>query len=342
MFDYQPYLPPTLRGQSWRPFPQDDKLLLFDRDSGLNVLLEGEETEGLRQTAPRTLLIAVTNVCNLTCHFCYRGLTAPSLWTYDSLLEFCQQANDWGVLEAAFGGGEPMLFPRWDEFICELYETTDLAINFTTNGTRLTPEFLRSVAGRYGQIRLSIYADNHWEETIRLLVSEQARFGVNWLISRAELDGIEAKMGRLLALGVRDFLFLSYKGSDTDLHMDAAGYRRFSDFMMKAHRKLGSGAALKLGICWGHSLPDVPRLFQGDDCGAGHDFISITSDKRMKVCSFHHASLPIETLADVRLIWEQTHTQQNAARIGGCARLPKRGLDSKGYLNDEVISLAAV
>src|SRR5688572_6621317 len=150
---YIEYLPPEVRGLDWRAHPMDGKLLLFSRDTGLNALLEGDETANLTRSAPRTLLVAVTNACNLMCAFCYRDLESRSLWRYETLLDFCRAADEWGVLEMAFGGGEPTLFPRWDEFINELYATTRLCINFTTNGTQLSEEFLRAIAGKYGNIR---------------------------------------------------------------------------------------------------------------------------------------------------------------------------------------------
>jgi MoaA/NifB/PqqE/SkfB family radical SAM enzyme len=329
-FDYLPFLPSELRGVNWCAHPLDGKLLLFDRDTGLNVLLDGEETRHLRRVAPRTLLVAVTNVCNLTCHFCYRDLQSRSLWRYESLLEFCQQADEWGVLELALGGGEPTLFPRWTDFINEVYETTRLCVNFTTNGTQLSEDMLRAIAGKYGNIRLSLYEDNHWSQTIALLVKHQARFGVNWLISPAELDTIEDKFGLLLALGVRDFLLLSYKGEDTSLHFKREDYGRLATFVNKVYAKLGSAVQLKLDVCWGHMLPDVPRLFEEDDCGAGDGFLSITSDKHIKPCSFHHLSIPFATMNDLRAYWEQRRLARQAALTGGCARLPERGLDEQG------------
>lgn len=69
MLDIAPflvYLSSQLRDLRWHPHLLDGKLLLFDRDTGLNVLLEGDETRHLQRVAPRTLLIAVTNACNLT------------------------------------------------------------------------------------------------------------------------------------------------------------------------------------------------------------------------------------------------------------------------------------
>lgn len=341
-FDYRPFLPPGLRPINWRAHPLDGALLLFDRDTGLNVKLEGDETAHLRRVAPRTLLVGVTNVCNLSCGFCYRSLKSPSEWTYDSLLDFCQQADAWGVLEMAFGGGEPTLFPHWREFLHALYDTTGLCANFTTNGTRLTDAFLRDIAGKFGNIRLSLYDDNDYETTIRRLVDAGARFGVNWLLTPGELAGVERKFTRLLELGVRDFLLLSYKGADTALHLRPADYPVLGAFVNRVHAALGGVVAVKLDVCWGGALPDVPRLFAEPDCGAGDGFLSITSDRHIKPCSFHQWTVPFETLDDVRGWWARMRARRVAAATGGCARLPARGLDERGGLRGEVIRLATV
>lgn len=342
-FDHTPYLPPQLRNLDLRQHPLDGKLLLFERDSGLNLLMEGDEVAHLKRVAPRTLLVAVTNACNLTCSFCYRDQENRSLWRYDSLLHFCQQIDQWGVLEVAFGGGEPMLFPRWVDFINELYETTNLCVNFTTNGLLLDETFLEAIRGKYGQIRVSLYEDNHWVETIALLTRCHARFGVNWLITPAELPYIESKFAQLLALGVRDFLLLGYKGVDKSMHLQGEQLQMFSRFINKIHTQFGSMVMLELDICWGKSLPDVPRLFQTSDCGAGDEFLSITSDRHLKACSFQEtpAGIPFETVDDLREIWERQRSIHKPAHVGGCARLPERGL-GEGGIQNAVIPLAAI
>ncbi len=75
-----------MRRGPFRSFPLDGKLLRFDRVSGENQLWSGPETAHLRQRAPRVLQIAITNVCNKSCAFCYRPLDAASEWTFDDLL----------------------------------------------------------------------------------------------------------------------------------------------------------------------------------------------------------------------------------------------------------------
>lgn len=336
---YRGYLPPPVRNLAWRAHPLDGQLLLFDRTTGLNALLEGVETQHLQRSAPRSLLIAVTNVCNLACDFCYRDLKSRSHWTYDSLLEFCQAASHWGVLEVAFGGGEPMLFPRWVEFINELYQTTGLCLNFTTNGLLLTDTFLDQIAGHYGQIRVSLYDTNHWADTVRRLVGKQARFGVNWLITPAELMGFEAKFAQLMDLGVTDFLLLGYKGNKfSDLHLSDAECQKLSGYLNAIHAKHGNAIQLKLDICWGGRLAQVPRLFTASDCEAGDDFLSITSDHKIKPCSFHEGGIAFNTLDDVKAYWQQQRQFKSAAPLAGCTRLPESGLD----MNHAYIPLATI
>jgi MoaA/NifB/PqqE/SkfB family radical SAM enzyme len=321
---YHDYLPLALSKVQWRLHPLDQALLLFDRDSGLNVIMEGVETAHLTRQAPRTLLIAVTNSCNLSCPFCYRELQASSLWTYDSLLGFCQQASDWGVLEVAFGGGEPMLFPKWGSFICELYDKTNLAINFTTNGTRLTENFLHSIEGKYGEIRLSLYDNNNYATSIALLVKHKVRFGVNWMVTPENLTKIANQFNHLFAMGVRDFLFIGYKGMDRSLHLNQALANEFASFINRTYERLNNRIKIKIDVCWGNLLPNLPHLFEQNDCGAGLDLLSITSDKHIKPCSFHHIKRPFQSLDDVKHYWETTRHHQYDAAIDGCGRLSYR------------------
>lgn len=321
------FLPPPLRALPWRAHPLDGKLLLLERDTGLNVLLEGEETAHLRRLAPRTLLIGVTNACDLHCPFCNRDRDARSRWRFDTLLAFCQEAERWGVLEVAFGGGEPLLFPRWTELMRELHASTRLGLSFTTNGTHLNERVLEALAGCYGQIRLSLYEDNNWPATVALLGQNGARFGVNWLITPAELDGFDEKLDRLLALGVRDLLLLRYKGVEQlELHLGPAGRRQLADLVTAAHARLDASVTLKIDVCWGDSLDGVPTLFGAGDCGAADEFLSITSDWLIKPCSFHHGGVPFETLSDVRAYWQDRRLLREAAQTAGCARLPGHGL----------------
>jgi MoaA/NifB/PqqE/SkfB family radical SAM enzyme len=148
---------------NFRKHALDNAALLFDRDRGLNILLPGQSE---RRQAPRVLQIGLLTPCNLTCSFCYRDQSAPSRLTADFLLNLLSEAAQWGVLEVAFGGGEPLLFRGFPELVRRLHDTTPLGINFTTNGTLLTPDVLAQLSGAVSEIRVSAYPDNHYRRTL--------------------------------------------------------------------------------------------------------------------------------------------------------------------------------
>lgn len=319
-------LPPALA--RLRRFPLDEALLLFDRDTGLTAICDGPETRHLRRRAPRVVQMAITNHCNLACTFCSRSLDASSDWTPDEAFDLLAGLARAGTLEVAFGGGEPFAFRGIDALVRRLHDETPLAVSLTTNGLLLTPTRLRALDGAYGQLRLSLYDDNHWPETVALLARERARFGANLLVTPARLPELEATLLRLVALGCRDVLLLSYNGADGALHLStsqSADLARRVDLLARA---LEGRVTLKLSVCWGERLEPVPRLDGATgDCGAGRDFVVVTSDRRLMPCSFHHLSIPARTAADVLAAWSARATElAGAARVAGCARLSGFGL----------------
>jgi hypothetical protein len=188
----------------FRGFPLDGKLLRFDRETGANELWTGEQTAHLRQQAPRVLQVAVTNACNKSCSFCYRPIDAASTWTFDELMSLARFADRWGVLELAFGGGEPTVLLRFVDLMRAIWSETGLCPSFTTNGSRLTSALLRALRGSYGQIQLSIYDDDDYLAVIERLVDERARFGLNYLVTPARLPMLEAELWAFCERGVRD------------------------------------------------------------------------------------------------------------------------------------------
>ena len=63
--------------------------------------------------------------------------------------------------------------------------------------------------GKLGELRLSIYDDNDWRRTTRLLAAEGVRFGVNLLVLPERLPALEALVLEIVALGCTDVLLLS-------------------------------------------------------------------------------------------------------------------------------------
>jgi MoaA/NifB/PqqE/SkfB family radical SAM enzyme len=319
---YNEFIPAALRSWPHRKHLLDGKLLLFDRFTGTNILLEGNEFSGCTRQAPRTLLIAITNACNLTCSFCYRDLSSRSQWDAESLLSFLKEVDKWGVLEVALGGGEPLVFPKFTWLIEKVFAETGLCLNFTTNGTRLTDDFLRDISGLYGQIKLSIYSDNHPVKTIELLRKHDARFGVNWLITEADFPYIEERFQEIYEAGARDILILRYKGADQLYRVGERFLKQLKEFICNTYAEYGNTLRIGVDVCWGSKMSDVPLLFATDDCGAGDDFLSITSDRKVKICSFQETSeaCSFESVADLRCLWKEMRSRKLALSIPGCGR----------------------
>jgi MoaA/NifB/PqqE/SkfB family radical SAM enzyme len=305
----------------WRAFPLDDALLLFDRDSGFNALCDGPELVGLRQRAPRSVQFALTNRCNLACAFCCRDPHWKSEWTIDSAFELLRDLAQDGVLEVAFGGGEPLVMPDFARLLRSLRDETPLAASFTTNGLGLDEAFLDEALGAFAQVRVSIYDDNPWRERFELLARRGVCFGANYLVTPQRLPQLELVVLDLAARGCSDVLLLSYNGAEAALHLDdeqAADLARRVDLLARALR---GRVTLKLSVCWGERMESVPRLLQRADCGAGREFVVITSDRRMQPCSFHQLALPFRTAADVLATWRSRSGElAGAAAIRGCAR----------------------
>jgi MoaA/NifB/PqqE/SkfB family radical SAM enzyme len=311
----------------FRASPRDGALLFFDRDSGDNVLVDGDETAALCAVAPRAIQFGITNRCNLACAFCSRDVAADSAWSAGSAFTLLSALAQRGVLEVAFGGGEPFAFTGFATLAARLHDETPLAVHATTNGLLLTRDRLRALRGKLGELRLSLYDDNEWPRTLSLLVEEEWRFGVNYLVLPERLDELEAFVMQLVAMGCRDVLLLSYNGPDRERHLSAAQARELAERVATLHRALGAHCRLSLDVCWGERMERVPRHIARDDCGAGRDFLVVTSDRRVMPCSFHHVAIPFDDADDLLKIWHTRRAELSSpSTTPGCARRADYGL----------------
>lgn len=304
----------------FRSYPLDGARLFFDRTSGTNVRLEGPRQARSKRRAPRVVQLGLTNRCNLRCSFCFRDRGLASAWTAAEIVDWAEALAAAGVLEIGFGQGEPLLFPGFPALVRTLHEKTPLAVNFTTNGLRLDAALLDELDGVYGQIRLSHYDDNDPLARVRLLASRGARFGVNLLVTPASLSSLNDTVERLVAEGCREVLLLSYNGPDRALHLGSDEDRRLARVVLDAHEKHGAALSLELSVCFGGRLSEVPQIPLGGDCGAGDDFITLDSEKRLLPCSFHGSAIPVSSAAEALRVWQENRMRVAHAGLAGCAR----------------------
>ncbi|MBK7156294.1 MAG: radical SAM protein [Sandaracinaceae bacterium] len=306
-----------LRGP--RSVPLDGARLLFDPRTGLNLRVEGPSTRGLVRTAPRVVLFGITNQCNLRCSFCSRDSSAPSEWTPDSAFEMLTGLAERGVLEVAFGGGEPLAFRGFDALVERLATETSLAVHITTNGVLLTTERLARIAPHLGEVRLSIYDDTPWPERVAALADAPVQFGVNLLVTPDRVPALGPTLHRLEELGCRDVALLRYVGPDATQQLSRSDEQRVEAAIR------ATGMSARLSVCFGEHLGALPRLFDGDgpssDCGAGGEFLVLTSERTVKQCSFAFGGTRVETADDVLRVYrdERARLQAPVAKLG-CAR----------------------
>lgn len=299
----------------WQFQSVDEGILAFDRRSGLNVLARNEGTRDAKRIAPRSLQVGLLTPCNLACSFCYRDMSAPSRLTASFLVDLLTKSADWGVLEVAFGGGEPLLFPDFVPLIRGLHERTPLGVNFTTNGLLLTAATADELKDTCGEIRVSAYDNNRYRQTVRMLAAGAVGVGVNQMVTPGNVGLLEPIVRDCLDCGADNVLLLGYKGADPSLHLGPADRQRLRDAVHRMEH-----LPIRLDICWHPHLVDLPQLFPRSDCGAGDELLVITPDRAVQPCSFHHERIPFETFDELKAIYADLRRRRPAANVLGCTR----------------------
>ena len=224
-----------------------------------------------------------------------------------------------GTLEVAFGSGEPFTFRGFAELVAELHQGTPLAIHVTTNGTLIDQSSWPRFAGRFGQVRLSLYDDHTFRRCANLFAATGQKWGANLLVDEPALSGLPAQLAELTAAGCHDVSLLSYVGVGAERQLGPSGRARLARVIED------SPLPCRLSVCFGDAVP-VPRLFAGfdndGDCSAGHDFITITPDQKVQSCSFQDGGVPARTAEEILAAWGRGRAAwAHPAARSGCARV---------------------
>jgi MoaA/NifB/PqqE/SkfB family radical SAM enzyme len=296
----------------WRSQPIDGAVLMFNHISGTNVLWRGKGTASCRRRAPRVLQVALTHKCTRTCTYCYQERTDACL-DYDFLLGLLIDASRWGVLEIAFGGGEPLLFPRLVELLQELRRHTHLGLNLTTNGDLLTEDLAAQLTRVCGQIRVSVHDGARWRQALRLL--DGVETGANILVTPANLGNIELLVRDAISLGAADVLLLGYKGPSVGLHLSEGELKRLEQSILRMQH-----LPLRLDACWYPLLPKVPQLLKRPTCGAADEILAITPDRKVKACSFQLDGMHVGSIDDLKAAFTNLRSRNTGVVLDGCMR----------------------
>ena len=246
---------------------------LFDRHSGLNVLLDELRLDkGAWSRAPRQVSVALTNVCDLHCAYCYAPKQKAALKS-DPVLAWLKELDEAGCLGVGFGGGEPTLHPDFSEICRRVAEETQLAVTFTTHGHRLTQKLLDRLKGAVHFVRVSVdgigstYEEQRGREFFSLLkgierLASWSRFGINVVVNErtvVELDDL----GRLAQeVGASELLLLPQQATASVAGVNEMVSRRLQDWVRdyrgKVRLAVSEAGASGLPTC--DPLPDERGL----------------------------------------------------------------------------------
>lgn len=196
-----------------------DGLHLFNRQSGINILLDSEIPPLNEWTnSPRQVSIALTNDCNLRCSHCYAP-KQKAILDKDKVINWMLQLDDMGTLGIGFGGGEPTLHPHLIELCRFGLEKTNLAISLTTHGQTLTAKLVNDLKASVNFMRVSMDGTYNTYEAIRKrsfnqlienleLLSGNIPFGINYVVNSQTINDLNDAVSIADSCGAREFLLL--------------------------------------------------------------------------------------------------------------------------------------
>ena len=207
------------RGGQWKQRCGPSGLHLFDRASGLNILLdEVPVPANLWSSAPRQVSIALTNKCDLACKHCFAPKSRDEL-RYEEVAAWIIELDSNGCLGVGFGGGEPTLHPSFAELCQFTAIETRLAVTFTTHGHHVDERLADLLRGNVHFIRVSVDGVGATYESIRRrsfstlktrlgLIAEIAPFGINFVVNEQTLPDLDAAAALCEETGATELVLL--------------------------------------------------------------------------------------------------------------------------------------
>jgi MoaA/NifB/PqqE/SkfB family radical SAM enzyme len=124
-----------------------------------------------------------------------------------------------GVLDVAFGGGEPTLYPYLVDLCKNIWNSTNLGISITTNGNHLTEKLINSLESNISILRFSIDAMEPLYSQIRghpissvvnriSYLRNKIPFGINSVINNDTINHLDDILEFAIEYGAENLLLL--------------------------------------------------------------------------------------------------------------------------------------
>jgi radical SAM protein with 4Fe4S-binding SPASM domain len=333
-----------LRAEAFGGIVQTDDppaLLYVDRDSmrelghPADARWHGPEHVGAL-SAPTEVHLTVTRRCDAGCKGCYTDSTArgtdldTAYWK-----DVIDRLAAMGVFHLAMGGGESTL--RADLFELAAYaREKGLVPNLTTNGLNLTPA-LAAACRVFGQINVSLDGVGGAYAAVRgfdgfsralaglaLLAAAGNRPGVNCVVTRTNIDGLEPLVQLADERGLSEIEFLRFKPTGRGRAQYAAlavapeRHRRFmrdlKGWMERYRTPLKIDCSFVPFLCDLQPDPALLARFGVQGCEAGNVLAAVQPEGTFSACSF--VAEPAGQAVDMPAAW---HTAPQLAAFRGYA-----------------------
>jgi len=278
-------------------------LHLFNRKSGTHILLdELNFSENEISKSPRTISIAVTNVCNLNCPFCYAPKNHNSL-PLDFLKNAVKEFDKLKVFEITIGGGEPFAYPNLVEFCKWTWENTKLGINITTNGQLLNENIISDLEGYISSIRISIEAIGAKYSKVRGASFSKIQASINSLkgkipmsincvVLKNNVDNLIEVIEFAMKNSIYDVLIIAEHNKGLSV-LDEKELHKIENIILEYKDKIQLTLTDELA-----KLLDINILSDGDTEEYG--FAHLSSDKKIKQNSFAIDGIKINDISDIK------------------------------------------
>ncbi|MBL0640562.1 radical SAM protein [Aeromonas veronii] len=198
-------------------------------------------TEASWSKSPRQVSIALTNVCDLRCRYCYAPKHKASLHT-DSVLRWLKELDSEGCLGIGFGGGEPTLHPDFVNICKRVAGETQLAVTFTTHGHHLTSKLVESLKGSIHFARISIdgvgstYERQREKPFVHLLrgvdlIASLSPFGINVVVNEHTVTELDALSELAHKVGASELLLLPQQATSMAPNIDGIVSQALQDWV---------------------------------------------------------------------------------------------------------------
>jgi len=256
-------------------------------------------------SAPETVHWAITYRCNEHCPDCYVGRYSKNFPTELSSFNAKRviiRLADWGVLQVAIGGGEPLLRPD----IVELTHYTKmmgLMVHLTTGMQVISPELMNALSVNLSSIQFGLRIKDCQQklsgelQRISILIKNAMRSklytGVNVILSKSIIQNLESIVLSLLHIGVERIIFLRYKPPADELRWEAENPP--GDLLLSVPGRLKKmehnlkGIDIRLDCALSFLQPRLPyyvaRSFGLQGCTAANRVVAMTPDGFLFPCS---------------------------------------------------------